>query len=83
MRGRNPAPASDCVPCPNCGTTILLSLCNKEWCPTCGYRFCCSDNACLKQISDDLWQAHQEILLTHYHAESAVEVPHKHHKKKH
>lgn len=54
---------TDPVPCPNCGSMIVMNLCSKDWCPNCGQRFCCSDNACLEWITADLWEAHQELLI--------------------
>ncbi|MBX3065598.1 MAG: hypothetical protein KF726_21660 [Anaerolineae bacterium] len=56
------------IHCPNCGTPILLNHCSKDWCPNCGQRFCCTDNACLDKIDDDLWAAHQELLLRQAHS---------------
>jgi hypothetical protein len=42
---------------------IVMNLCSKDWCPNCGQRFCCADNACLERVSADLWEAHQELLI--------------------
>jgi hypothetical protein len=65
----------DPVPCPNCGTLIVLDLCSKDWCPRCGQRFCCADNACLDRLSDDLWEAHQAVLIEKLkHVETAEET---------
>lgn len=66
-------PTRDPVPCPNCGTLIVLDLCSKDWCPRCGQRFCCSDNACLETIAADLWEAHQVVLLEHLKQAAPVE----------
>lgn len=69
MTAQHPRRAT--VPCPNCGTAVIFDLCSKDFCPTCGQRFCCADQACLDRIDRDLWEEHQTVLLAQLHQAQA------------